>query len=51
VSNFFGGGAGAMRIEAIWGFAAGLFDTIKSQQAVAKRFCWKARQSFDVPFF
>jgi hypothetical protein len=34
-----------------WGFAVGLFDTIEPQQAVAKRFCWKARQSFDVPFF
>jgi hypothetical protein len=32
-------------------FPAMLLATMKSQQAVAKRFCWKARQSFDVPFF
>jgi hypothetical protein len=35
----------------VGGAPAGLLATIKSQQAVAKRFCWKARQSFDVPFF
>ncbi|MDQ6680003.1 MAG: hypothetical protein M3Y67_03440 [Pseudomonadota bacterium] len=28
-----------------------LVTTMKSQQAVANTFCWKARQSFDVPFF
>jgi hypothetical protein len=33
------------------GSAAKLLATMKSQQAVAKHFCWKARQSFDVPFF
>jgi hypothetical protein len=28
-----------------------LLATMKAQQAVAKTFCWKARHSFDVPFF
>jgi hypothetical protein len=28
-----------------------LLATIQTQQAVAKHLCWKARQSFDVPFF
>jgi hypothetical protein len=29
----------------------GLLATMKAQQAVAIRFCWKARLSLDVPFF
>jgi hypothetical protein len=28
-----------------------LLATMKAQQAVAIRFCWKARLSLDVPFF
>jgi hypothetical protein len=32
-------------------FSGGLFDTMKAQQAVAIRFCWKARHTFGRAFF
>jgi hypothetical protein len=45
------GGVQRREIKQRRGFQPGCFDYNESPTSSCQTFCWKARQSFDVPFF